>query len=171
MKVEFSRASVYQIKRALAEHPVECQPQNRVDEQRHEDDQSEPYAIEKHHTGGEHGHRTVDQRRDEAFRQQIADRLDGAKAGDQITNVPTLEECKRQAQQMREQPSADIEGNSALQRMCRACRLPTFLSAVSISSWKKISRMRIGCAVPERRSSCTCTHGRITASIVRRIPA
>ena len=106
---------MYQIERALPEHPVECQSQHRVDEQRHEHDQPEPGAIEEHHAGGQYGHRTVDQRRDQALGQQVADRLDGAEAGHQIAHVPALEERERQAQQMREQPAADIEGKSALQ--------------------------------------------------------
>ncbi len=106
---------MYEIERACAEHAIESEPQHGVDQRGADHHGAETDAVEKHHAGGQHRHRTVDQGGDQTFRQQVADRLDRAEARHQVAHVPSLEERQWQLQQVAEQVAAKVECEPALQ--------------------------------------------------------
>ena len=110
-----SRAGVHEIKRALAEHPIERYAQHRVDEHGAHHHQAQAHAVDEHHAGCQHCHCAVHHGGDQSFGKQVADRLDRTEARNQVANVPALEECQRQLQQMAEQTGAKFIGEPALQ--------------------------------------------------------
>ena len=98
--------------------------QRRVNDDRAERDEREQPAIDDHQHQCRDRHQAVDHNRDQAFGDEILDRLGGGKTRDQVADVAALEIGQRQPHQMMEQADHHLEADdiAELQRHERAQR-------------------------------------------------
>jgi hypothetical protein len=67
-----------------------------------DDDERELGAVEEHHGQRDERHRAVNERKDQAFADEIANRLDRGEAREHVADMPLLEERERKPNQMAE---------------------------------------------------------------------
>ena len=86
-----------------------------VAEEGTEHDERELGAVDEHHGQRDDRHRAVDERKDQALADEIANRLDRGEARKHVADVPLLEERERKPDEVAEQPRAKGEVERVLQ--------------------------------------------------------
>jgi hypothetical protein len=99
---------------AQPQNPVEGETQRRVQRQRTENHEGEQRTVDEYHREREDSHDSVDHRRDHALSQKIADRLERGEPGEDISDVPLLEERRRQADEMMKEPGSQLKVQNVL---------------------------------------------------------